>query len=164
MSGQKFRQRVISGYLRVTGRSMFKPDEFVDWLETRPDHEAYSAFFGRSDAELARQFRIDLARKFAAGCRLYFTREMEPIPEPTEEAVFAFPAYVSPRETRTSGGGYLPYDASLNDELLGQAEEALEAWLERYSGVMRQSGLTVAQIEKVAGGIAKTRAGFALAS
>ena len=39
------RQRIIDGYLSATGRNMFHPAEFIDWLEGQPDHEAHPWFF-----------------------------------------------------------------------------------------------------------------------
>ena len=51
---RKDRQRIIDGYLSATGRNLFVPAEFVDWLEGQTDHEAWPWFFGSGDAEAAR--------------------------------------------------------------------------------------------------------------
>ena len=48
---KKERQRIIDEYLAASGRNMFVPREFVDWLRDYPDHEAYDWFYGMDDAE-----------------------------------------------------------------------------------------------------------------
>jgi hypothetical protein len=72
MSGfpKKERQRIVDEYLQNTGRNMFVPGEFVDWLKEQPNHEAYEWFYGMDDGEAARQYRIDLARRMASGLRI----------------------------------------------------------------------------------------------
>jgi hypothetical protein len=56
MSGfpKKERQRIVDEYLQKTGRNMFVPGEFVDWLKEQPSHEAYEWFYGMDDGEAAR--------------------------------------------------------------------------------------------------------------
>lgn len=41
------RQRIIDSYLSETGRNMFVPGEFIDWLADNEDHEAYDWFFAK---------------------------------------------------------------------------------------------------------------------
>ena len=41
---KKTKQRIIDDYLQQTGKNMFVPQEFIDWLADYPDHEAYKAF------------------------------------------------------------------------------------------------------------------------
>ena len=48
---KKERQRIIDEYLAASGRNMFVPHEFVDWLGGEPDHEAYEWFYGMDDVE-----------------------------------------------------------------------------------------------------------------
>ena len=67
---KKERQRIIDEYLAASGRNMFIPREFVDWLRDYPDHEAYDWFYGMDDAEAAQQHRIQLARQMASGLRI----------------------------------------------------------------------------------------------
>ena len=66
---KKTKQRIIDGYLQVTGANMFIPVDFVEWLSGQPDHEAYSAFYGMDDIDAARSYRIDMARRLASGLR-----------------------------------------------------------------------------------------------
>ena len=56
MSGftRKRRQDIIDGYLATTGRNMFVPHEFIDWLAGQTEQEAYPWFFGMDDAAAAR--------------------------------------------------------------------------------------------------------------
>ena len=48
------RQRIIDSYLSETGRNMFVPSEFIDWLADNEDHEAYEWFFAKDEASAAR--------------------------------------------------------------------------------------------------------------
>ena len=147
---KKERQRIVDEYLQQTGRNMFVPGEFVDWLADHPDHEAYPWFYGLGDAEAARQYRIDLARRMASGLRI--TVKDEPAQEHTI-TVREYPAYVSPVSGRKAGGGYAPFDPrSETDqaELRRQAAVSLAAWLNRYRGCAEHIGLDLTVLEETA--------------
>lgn len=140
----KDRQRIIDGYLSDSGRNMFVASEFIDWLETRPDHEAHDWFFGVDDAEAARQHRIHLARKMASGLRIVAKTETKTstVMQITERE---FPAYISHTATRVSGGGYSrfdPDDAESMAELRRQGAVSLRSWLDRYSGAFADADLS----------------------
>jgi hypothetical protein len=45
-SKRRWRDRVITEYLRDTGKANFVAGEFIDWLRERPEHEVYSLVFG----------------------------------------------------------------------------------------------------------------------
>lgn len=146
------KQRIIDGYLAASGRNMFVPVEFVDWLAAHPDHEAYPWFFDRSDAELARDARVQLARRWVVGLRITVHDETRP-EQPLRLRVQEFPAVVSPLETRWKGGGYQrfdPHDEAALDDLARQGASALEAWLRRYRGVAERRGLDLAAVEDLA--------------
>lgn len=148
----KDRQRIIDGYLASSGRNMFVPSEFIDWLAGQPDHEAYDLFYGMDDAEAARQHRIALARRMASGLRIVARHEH------TEANVVAvttreYPAYVSPIGGRRSGGGYEPFDpadAAQVAELRRQGATALRGWLSRYRGAFEAAGVDLSAIEEIA--------------
>lgn len=148
----KDRQRIIDGYLAESGRNMFSPSEFIDWLADKPDHEAYDLFYGMDDAEAARQHRISLARRMASGLRIVARQEQ------TEANVVAvttreYPAYVSPMSGRKDGGGYLPVDpqdGAQIAELRRQGAAALRGWLARYRGSFEQVGVDLSAIEEIA--------------
>ena len=72
---KKTKQRIIDDYLQQTGNNMYVPQEFIDWLADRPDHEAYKAFHGRDD-ELLNESKLDLARRFASGLRIVAKTEV----------------------------------------------------------------------------------------
>ena len=38
-------QAIRNDYLERTGRQVFVPKEFEDWLKDQPDHQAFSWFF-----------------------------------------------------------------------------------------------------------------------
>lgn len=148
----KDRQRIIDGYLAETGRNIFVPSEFIDWLSGQPEHEMYDAFFGVSDAHAARQHRIALARRMASGLRIV-AREDNTETNVVGVTTREYPAYLSPVEGRRGGGGYEPLDETDEAqlaELQRQGEAALRGWLARYRGVFEHAGVDMTPIEKIA--------------
>jgi hypothetical protein len=147
-------QRVINEYGAATGRDVFLPGEFVDWIEGQPDHEAYPIFFGRDDATMARERRIDIARRMASGLRITVksvAAERRSIIHVVERT---FPMMVSPLDGRRGGGGYVqvdPSDAASMAELRRQGAQSLSSWLERYGGAFRAAGYDLSVIEELAG-------------
>lgn len=132
------RQKIIDGYLASTGRNMFVPSEFVDWLADQPEHEAYPWFFGKSDGEAAREYRIGLARRMASGLRIVArTSEAPAEGSVVSFSVREFPAYHSPMDGRRMGGGYArtdPDDPAHIAELKRQGIVSLKSWLARFGG------------------------------
>lgn len=147
------RQRIIDAYLSETGKNMFVPGEFIDWLSEQPEHEAYDWFFGISDFVAAREHRIALARQMASGLRI--TMQASKAPEKgsvVSLTVREYPAYVSPMAGRKSGGGYErfdPEDANALAELQRQAVTSLNSWLRRYEGAISGSGVDVTPIKEI---------------
>ena len=45
---KKTKQRIIDDYMAKTGKNMYVPQEFIDWLADHPDHEAYNVSQSRS--------------------------------------------------------------------------------------------------------------------
>ena len=151
---KKKRQAIIDGYLAATGRNMFVPAEFVDWLEGQPDHEAHDWFFGMDDAEAARRYRVELARQMASGLRIAAPVSTAPSESKTVKvATREYPAMISPAASRRQGGGYVPFDPEDDEsmaELQRQAGGALRSWLNRYRGAAEAAGLDVSGIERTA--------------
>ena len=141
------RQRIIDSYLSETGRNMFVPGEFIDWLADNEDHEAYEWFFAKDDASAAREYRIGLARQMASGLRIVVEVSTAPAAGSVVQiTVREFPAFVSPVASRKSGGGYEPFDP--NDpaamaEFRRQGAVALGSWLARYGGAFADMDLTI---------------------
>ena len=149
----KDRQRIIDGYLADSGRNMFVPSEFIDWLAERPDHEMYDAFYGMSDGEAARKYRVEMARQMASGLRIV-VRQQDSKSSVVQIVTREYPAYISPVVNRKSGGGYQPMDPDDEAhlaELRRQGASALRGWLDRYRGAFEVAGFDLSQIEEVAG-------------
>lgn len=147
------RQRIIDDYLSKSGRNMFVPAEFVDWLQDRPEHEAYEAFFGTTDAVAAREYRTQMARKMASGLRIVARQEEARKATVVSISVREYPAFVSPMAGRKSGGGYEPFDpdnAAQLAELVEQGRASLRGWLARYCGAFEEAGVDLSHIEKIA--------------
>lgn len=144
------RQKIIDNYLAQSGRNLFIPGEFIDWLAGEPEHEAYEWFFGMDDATAAREHRIAMARRMASGLRI--TAEIKQAKSSVVQiAVREYPAFVSPVASRKSGGGYEPFDPkdkTAMAELRRQGQVALQSWLNRYAGAFADVDLTV--IEQIA--------------
>jgi hypothetical protein len=153
----KDRQRIIDGYLSISGANMFVPSDFVDWLAGQPDHEAYEWFFGQGDEAAAREHRILMARQMANGLRITASVSSPPVKgQVVSITVREFPAMVSPLAGRKAGGGYQafdPKDGAIVAELKRQGAVALRSWLARYRGVMELTGVDVAPIEQIAASI-----------
>lgn len=148
---KKDRQRIIDGYLSETGKNMFVPGEFIDWLSGQSDHEAYPWFFAKSDGEAAREYRISLARQMASGLRIS-VQDSEAKGSVVNLTVREYPAYVSPASGRKGGGGYErfdPEDAAALAELQRQAATALNSWLRRYEGAVSEGGIDVSPIKEI---------------
>lgn len=146
------RQRIIDAYLSETGKNMFVPGEFIDWLSGQSDHEAYPWFFTKSDGEAAREYRIGLARQMASGLRIT-VQPSEAKGSVVSLTVREYPAYVSPVAGRKAGGGYErfdPEDAAALAELQRQAVVSLNSWLRRYAGAVEESGVDVTPIKEIA--------------
>jgi len=148
----KDRQRIIDAYLAESGENMFLPAAFVDWLADKPDHEMYGAFYGLTDGEAARKYRIEMARQMASGLRIVVADQ------PTKSSVVQiitreYPAYISPVASRKSGGGYQtldPHDKEMLAELRRQGASALRGWLGRYRGAFELVGVDLSSVEKIA--------------
>ncbi|MEP2955519.1 MAG: hypothetical protein ABJN39_09275 [Sulfitobacter sp.] len=147
----KDRQRIIDEYLAATGKNMFVASEFIDWLSTQEDHEAYPWFFAKDDAEAAREYRIGLARQMASGLRIS-AKVSETKTAAVSVSVREFPAMVSPMAGRKSGGGYQSFstdDPAMVAELRGQGAQALRAWLARYRGVAEFCDIDLSSLDDV---------------
>jgi hypothetical protein len=146
------KQRIIDDYLVRSGRNLFVPGEFVDWLACEPEHEAYEWFFSKTDAEAARDHRIWMARQMANGLRI--TAEVSTAPKKgsvVSVSVREFPAYLSPVSLRGVGGGYQPFDPADGQamaELRRQGAVAMRSWLNRYGGAF--AGQDLRAMEKIA--------------
>ena len=148
------RQAIIDGYLVLTGRNLFIPSDFIDWLSGQPEHEAYEWFFAKSDSEAAREYRIGLARRMASGLRIVAKMSFAPDDASVVHITSReYPAYVSPMNGRKNGGGYEPFnpeDPEAIAELLRHGSAALRGWLSRYRGAFEKSGYDLTSIEILA--------------
>ena len=145
------RQAIIDGYLSESGRNLFVPAEFIDWLSGRPDHEAYEWFFGQTDAEAAREYRVAMARRMANGLRITAEVSTPGKGQVVSVSLREFPAFVSPVASRRAGGGYEPFDpkdAGSLAELRRQGAVAMRSWLNRYGGAFAAQDLRA--LEKIA--------------
>lgn len=149
------KQRIIDEYLSETGKNLFNPGEFLEWLRERPDHACYPVFFGQSDEEAAFEHRKELVRKWVSGLRIVVTEsasggEAQNI-KVTERSA---PAMFSPMSLRKTGGGYFafnPDDPEHVDQIAAEAAMALDSWLERYGGIAELKGCKIADIKKTVG-------------
>lgn len=147
------RQRIIDGYLAATGRNHLHPREFIDWLSSQPNHEAYPWFFAKSDTEAAMEYRIDLCRKFVSGLRISVSESIVDENQQVHIVTREYPAMLSPVRDRGLGGGYEPVDPTDTDqleEIRRQGRSALRAWLRRYRGAFEKAGYTMHDIEQIA--------------
>jgi hypothetical protein len=147
---KKTKQKIIDDYLNDTGKNSFVAEEFVTWLQDKPDHVAYNAFHGQDD-HLLWQAKLQLARQFVSGLRIVVKSEVVES-EVRSIKVTEYPAMISPTTTRRQGGGYVAFDpesAQSQAELRKQAGVALAAWLDRYRGCAEHIGVDLTSIENI---------------
>jgi len=145
------RQRIINEYLNDTGRNMYIPADFVEYIQERPEHEAYAFIFGKTDKEAAHQYRVDLARDFARGLRIK-VEVQETKSKVSSVKVREYPSFISPVENRREGGGYQAFDPNspeMRAELMRQGITSLTAWIERFGDTFETEGIQIGGIRKV---------------
>lgn len=150
------RQEIIDDYLRQTGQNLFIAGAFVDWLKNKPDHIAYSWFFGMSDEEAARDHRISLARNMASGLRI--TASFSSAPSQAKSVTVKqgetnYPSMISPMSMRANGGGYIhfdPKDEKSMVEFRNEAASTLRSWVKRYAVALEAIDVDQKTIEKLA--------------
>jgi hypothetical protein len=155
---RKTKQRIIDDYLNETGRNRFIPEEFINWLQHKPDHEMYDAFFGMDDSEAAHKWRVHQATLMVTGMRINQTVNVEPTKSTTfkvveKKASREYPAYISPVARRKDGGGFDamdPENETHQAELRRQAGNKLTNWLARYRGCAEHVGVDLQPVEHVA--------------
>jgi hypothetical protein len=147
---KKTKQKIIDDYLNASGRNSFVAEEFVTWLQDKPDHVAYKAFHGQ-DEHLLWQAKLQLARQFVSGLRIVVKEEIVHS-KSREIKVTEYPAMISPLPTRWQGGGYVAFDPDSEvsqAELRKQAGVSLAAWLNRFRGCAENIGVDLTPIEDI---------------
>lgn len=146
------RQKWIDEYLSASGRNLFIPGEFVDWLSERQDHPAYPLVFGKDDNAAAREYRIDLVRRMASGLRITVTTSTTNESSVVSITTREYPSLISPVSGRQNGGGYVAYDATdsaVVSEFMTQGINSLRTWLLRYRGVFEEAGHDLSVIDEI---------------
>lgn len=141
------RQEILDDFLRHNN-GWFDPAVFVDYVRAQgPDHPAFE-WFTWDDEEAARQHRIEEARRFARGLRIFF--EVHTI----ERGSFTVsaPQMISPVEKRSDGGGYHRLDGGDPEhlaELSRQAARDLGWILRRYEAALIAVGADLDQLRSL---------------
>ena len=150
---KKDKQNVVNEYLNQTGRNIFVPSEFHNWLQDNPNHKLYDYIFSASEKEMAYKYRLNLIRQFASGLRLTIKISEMPMPSKIENLkVVNVPSLISPINNRANGGGYISVDVQDSDtmsELALQAHQALKSWKGRYAGTCALSGIDISEIDSI---------------
>lgn len=153
------RTRIITDYLNTTGANAFDPAAFLAWLQPQPQHRAWPIFFGKDDAAAAHEYRLGLVRSFVSGLRIRVALS-DVTPEQREHIkvaidapiAVALPAFISPRDGRRDGGGYIrlePSDDVAMREFYEQAAGDLRRWLDRYGGAAQLAGCDITPITTI---------------
>ena len=154
----KYRQKIIDDYLQDSGENMFIASSFIDWLADRPDHQAYSWFFGKDDEAAAREYRIGLARQMASGLRIVTNVRTFDASNAVHIVTREYPAYISPLAGRKVGGGYERFDPENEGHIAEhqrQGSQAMASWLDRYADVFTEYDLST--LEAIAALIEKAK-------
>lgn len=140
-----YRKKIIDEHIAEFGS--FEPRKFFEVVrEVGAAHPAFLWF--EWDKEVAfTEHNVTRAREFVQGITIKV--EITPLVEKAVSVqVVEVPAYVSPEEARTNGGGYLQFDPSKDlDELSKQASHALKGFLSRYRGILTARGIAYTALE-----------------
>lgn len=143
------RQRIVDEYLDATGAESVRPRDFLAWLEPLVDHAAWRLFFGRDEADLARERREQLVRAFISDLRIRVRYAAPRASGVTTVRVAEVPMLVSPLSMRSTGGGYMRVEGAAGLEAVrAEAVQALRAWLKRYRGAFEAAGGSVSAVEQ----------------
>lgn len=143
------RRSIIQDFMdRHGGR--YDPRSFVEEVQrSNGQHPAWT-WFTWDDAKAAGDYRIWQARVFAQDIVVQFSVEQIRRGNVVVVSVEA-PAFVSPLDARSSGGGYLaldPGDPAQMARFCAEAAASLQAWLRRYSGAVAYTGGSVVALQR----------------
>ena len=146
------RRAIVQDFMERHG-GRYDPRAFVDEVRrSNGQHQAWT-WFTWDDDKAAEDHRIWQARVFAQDIVVQFS--VEQIRRGSVVVVSAdAPAFVSPLDTRRSGGGYVeldPDDPAQMAILCAEAARSLQAWVRRYSGAVAYVGGLISGSQKLAG-------------
>ena len=146
------RRTIVQDFMERHG-GRYDPRVFVDEVRrSKGKHPAWT-WFTWDDDKAAEDYRVWQARVFVQEIVVQFSVEQIRRGHVVVVAVDA-PAFVSPMDTRRSGGGYVelnPDDPVQMVNLCSEAARALQAWVRRYSGAVAYVGGSVSGSQKLAG-------------
>ena len=97
-----------------------------------PNHALHS-YFEWDDKVAGNAHRVEQARRFISEARRTVpVTIVNPVTNVEEEAEVAVPAFIVPMDSRNTGGGYVPFDAS---EFRKEAAIALRGFANRFDPV-----------------------------
>lgn len=158
---KSYRMKIVTEYLNDTRRNSFVPEEFLDWLKDRPDHRVYNLFYGKSDDEAAKAYRLSMVRQFVSGLRIAVRVSVAPVDAQeinvtvSDQSALSvrIPAFTSPMSGRKEGGGYYatdPSDPAVIRELARQAANDVRRVIERHEGVAVMAGVDMSALHQIA--------------
>lgn len=147
------RQRILREYLEATGREIFDPADFVNYVrDVGPSHEAFD-WFTWEDQIAAGQYRIDQARDFARGLKIRYVIQNE-VAGPFNVKQTSAPMLVSPMANRNNGGGYIAFDPEDPAAMLNLRKEAantLRWFISRYEAALLYVHADIEQLQNLEG-------------
>ncbi len=149
MLSKEERAEIAENFARRNG-GVYSPALFVEEVrEQGRNHPAYG-WFEWSDDQAAEKWRVRQAREFVRDIKIRFEvvtiRDSAKFKIRTEEG----PAYLSPMDGRSEGGGYRlqnPDDYDISEHCL-QAGVALRSWLRRYGAALDHIDVKQTTIER----------------
>lgn len=149
------RQEIVRDFA-TRHNGQFNPALFVEEVRTKgPSHPAYEWFEWDQD-KAAFQYQVEQARNFARDLRVSFKVEEIGRRGSIRVRETVIPMLLSPREHRSSGGGYYLVDPADPDHLhehCAQAAVALRAWLNRYEAALIHAGGSVQFVTELVGAL-----------
>lgn len=145
------RQEIVREFA-VRHNGLFDPKLFLEEVRAKGEEHVAHSWFEWDAGKAAAAYQLEQAREFARDLRIRFEVEEIVREKPVKVRSVEMPMVQSPRNGRSSGGGYVlvdPNDPEHHRELAEQALTAFRAWFNRYQAAVLQAGIPQAMIDDI---------------
>ena len=149
---KEIKKQALEDFSNETGNNIVHADDFISWIKEKPDHPAYNVFFGKDDATLAHERRLQIFRENFGSFKV--TYEVKKIDTSLLDIkIVEKPLQISPKSKRSQGGGYVnfdPEDEELMSEFRNEAAASLRSFVRRFEVAILDAGLDVESLKQMA--------------
>ena len=149
---KEIKKQALEDFSNETGNNIINADEFISWIKEKPEHPAYNVFFGKDDATLAHERRLQIFRENFGSIRVVY--EVKRVDTTLMDIkMVEKPLQISPKSKRSHGGGYVnfdPEDEELMSEFRNEAAASLRSFVRRFEVAILDAGLDVESLKQMA--------------